>query len=102
MGLPALLPELSAKQGLVVMTNSLAIANTLRELENEPTLLMTGEEDRRTPISESEQFYQALQLRGVETAMVRIPGASHGIHIRPSNMMAKPAYITYWFNKYKK
>ena len=38
----ALLPELSHKRGLVVMTNSLAIANTLRELENEPTLLMTG------------------------------------------------------------
>ncbi len=38
----ALLPELSAKQGLVVMTNSLFIANSLRELENEPKLLMTG------------------------------------------------------------
>ncbi|MGD8176161.1 DeoR/GlpR family DNA-binding transcription regulator [Marinimicrobium sp. ARAG 43.8] len=38
----ALLPELSRKQGLVVMTNSLNIANALRELENEPTLLMTG------------------------------------------------------------
>lgn len=38
----ALLPELSSKQGLVVMTNSLSIANALRELENEPTILMTG------------------------------------------------------------
>jgi DeoR/GlpR family transcriptional regulator of sugar metabolism len=38
----ALLPELSHKQGLVVMTNSLSIANSLRELENEPTILMTG------------------------------------------------------------
>lgn len=38
----ALLPELATKRGLVVMTNSLAIANALRELENEPTLLMTG------------------------------------------------------------
>lgn len=38
----ALLPELSHKQGLVVMTNSLSIANALRELENEPTILMTG------------------------------------------------------------
>jgi DeoR/GlpR family transcriptional regulator of sugar metabolism len=32
----ALLPELSSKQGLVVMTNSLFIANSLRELEHEP------------------------------------------------------------------
>lgn len=38
----ALLPELCQKQGLVVMTNSLGIANALRELENEPTILMTG------------------------------------------------------------
>lgn len=66
-----------------------------------PTMLMTGESDHRTPISETEQFYQALQLRGVDTAMVRIPGASHAIHSRPSNMMAKPAYIIYWFEKYR-
>ena len=38
----ALLPELSRRQGLVVMTNALDVANALRELENEPTLLMTG------------------------------------------------------------
>ena len=38
----ALLPQLASKQGLVVMTNSLDVANALRELENEPTLLMTG------------------------------------------------------------
>jgi len=38
----ALVRELSAKQGLVVMTNSLAIASDLHALENEPTLLMTG------------------------------------------------------------
>ncbi|WP_188152118.1 DeoR/GlpR family DNA-binding transcription regulator [Teredinibacter waterburyi] len=37
-----LLPELCDKQGLIVMTNSLEVANALRELENEPTLLMTG------------------------------------------------------------
>src|SRR5690606_29172474 len=38
----ALLPELSNRHGLVVMTNSLTIANHLQELENEPTLLMTS------------------------------------------------------------
>ncbi|MCX2782891.1 DeoR family transcriptional regulator [Microbulbifer thermotolerans] len=38
----AMIPELEAKRGLVVMTNSLHVANALRELENEPTLLMTG------------------------------------------------------------
>lgn len=38
----ALLPLLQHKLGLVVMTNSLDVANQLRELENEPTILMTG------------------------------------------------------------
>ncbi len=38
----ALVAELGEKKGLVVMTNSLAIANKLQTLENEPTLLMTG------------------------------------------------------------
>lgn len=66
-----------------------------------PTMLMTGEADHRTPIAETEQFYQALQLRGVDTAMVRIPEASHSIYSRPSNLMAKTAYILYWFEKYR-
>lgn len=38
----AIVSELDSKKGLVVMTNSLAIANKLQTLENEPTLLMTG------------------------------------------------------------
>lgn len=38
----ALIKQLEGKQGLVVMTNSLSVANELRQLENEPTLLMTG------------------------------------------------------------
>lgn len=38
----ALINQLSTKNGLVVMTNSLPVANALQEIENEPTLLMTG------------------------------------------------------------
>jgi len=38
----ALIPELGRTAGLVVMTNSLEVANALCELENEPVLLMTG------------------------------------------------------------
>jgi dipeptidyl aminopeptidase/acylaminoacyl peptidase len=67
-----------------------------------PTMLLTGESDYRTPISETEQFYQALKLQGVDTAMVRIPNASHGITSRPSNLMTKVAYIQWWFDKYTK
>lgn len=66
-----------------------------------PTMLLTGEEDYRTPIAESEQFYTALKLEGVETAMVRIPGSGHGIANRPSNLVAKIAAIMAWFEKYR-
>lgn len=38
----ALIKQLNNKQGLVVMTNSLSVANQLRSLEHAPTLLMTG------------------------------------------------------------
>ncbi len=65
-----------------------------------PTMLLTGENDRRTPMAESEQFFQALQLLKVPTALVRVPGASHGIARRPSHLMAKVAYVLGWFERY--
>ena len=67
-----------------------------------PTMLLTGEDDYRTPMAESEQFYAGLKLNKVESMLVRIPGASHGIGARPSNLIAKVNAITAWFDKYKK
>jgi dipeptidyl aminopeptidase/acylaminoacyl peptidase len=65
-----------------------------------PTMLLTGEEDHRTPIPESEQFYSALKLRGIDTALVRFPEASHAIVDRPSRLIAKTACILKWFETY--
>ncbi|MFZ5724961.1 MAG: S9 family peptidase [Pseudomonadota bacterium] len=68
-----------------------------------PTLVVVGGEDYRTPVSESEQYYTALRLRGVPTALVKVPGASHGgIAARPSQSAAKAAAILAWFDKYRK
>lgn len=66
-----------------------------------PTMLITGEVDYRTPISETEQFYQALQLREIPSVMVRIPGAHHGIAGRPSRLNVKTDYTLAWFEKYR-
>ena len=66
-----------------------------------PTMLLTGEDDRRTPISETEQFYQALRLKGVDSAMVRLPDTSHGIASRPSRLITKVDHILAWFERYK-
>ena len=66
-----------------------------------PTMLITGEVDWRTPMSESEQFYQALKIRKVPSALVRIPEASHGIAARPSHLIAKVQHILAWFDRYR-
>lgn len=66
-----------------------------------PTLLVTGEDDYRTPISETEQYYQALKLRGVPAAMLRIPGAAHGINARPSHLLAQVLNTLGWFERYR-
>ncbi|WP_420456431.1 prolyl oligopeptidase family serine peptidase [Rubrivirga sp.] len=65
-----------------------------------PTMVLTGEDDVRTPMSESEQYYQALRLEEVPSALVRVPGASHGIAARPSGLMRKVGYILAWFERY--
>jgi dipeptidyl aminopeptidase/acylaminoacyl peptidase len=68
-----------------------------------PTLVIVGEQDARTPPSESEQYYQALQLRGVSTALIRVPGASHGgLTARPSQSASKAQAILGWFERYSK
>jgi len=67
-----------------------------------PTLVVVGAEDYRTPVSESEQYYTALKLRGIPTALVKVPGASHGgIAARPSQAAAKASAILDWFNRYR-
>lgn len=65
-----------------------------------PTMLLVGEYDYRTPVSESEQFYQALKLQGVDASMVKISDSSHSIASTPSNLIRKVAYILGWFEKY--
>ncbi|MCI0485765.1 MAG: S9 family peptidase [Blastocatellia bacterium] len=67
-----------------------------------PTMILTGEEDYRTPMSESEQYFQALKLLGVEAVLVRVPGEPHGIRRRPSHWMAKIENISGWMDKHKK
>jgi len=67
-----------------------------------PTLVVVGSEDYRTPVSEAEQYYSALQLQGVPTMLVKVPGASHGgLAARPSQSAAKAAAIAAWFDRYR-
>ena len=67
-----------------------------------PTLVMVGMNDLRTPPSEAKQLYHALKVRKIETALVEIPGASHNIVGRPSQLITKTAHILAWFEQYRK
>ncbi len=67
-----------------------------------PTMVLTGEADYRTPMSDSEQYYQALKILGIESVLVRVPDEPHGIQVRPSHHMSKILHIIGWFDKHKK
>jgi dipeptidyl aminopeptidase/acylaminoacyl peptidase len=67
-----------------------------------PTLVLVGDRDFRTPVSDAEQYYQALQLAGVPTGLIKVPGASHGgLTARPSQSAAKASAILAWFDRYR-
>ena len=65
-----------------------------------PTLVIVGDKDMRTPDEEAEQYYAALRLRGVPTALIKIPGAFHDMAARPSHAAAKASAVLAWFALY--
>jgi dipeptidyl aminopeptidase/acylaminoacyl peptidase len=67
-----------------------------------PTILITGEKDLRTPIAQTEEYYAALKLRKVPTAMVRLQDEWHAYFFRPSNTMRTLAIRQQWFERYRK
>ncbi|TDI35815.1 MAG: S9 family peptidase [Acidobacteria bacterium] len=67
-----------------------------------PTLLMTGELDLRTPMSQTEEYYQALKILGVETALLRFNKEYHGTSSMPSNFIRTQLYILDWFGEHRK
>lgn len=68
---------------------------------NTPTAVLVGMNDLRTPPSEAKQLYHALKLRGIPTALVEFPGASHGIASKPSQLVQKVQWTLGWFEKYR-
>jgi dipeptidyl aminopeptidase/acylaminoacyl peptidase len=67
-----------------------------------PTMLMTGELDLRTPISQTEEFYMALKVQKVPSVMLRFRGEYHGTSSIPSNYMRSQLYLHSWFEKWKR
>lgn len=65
-----------------------------------PTAVMTGEQDRRTPMSQSEEYYAALKIVGVPAKLLRFNDQYHGTGSKPSNYMRTILYMMSWYNKY--
>ncbi len=64
-----------------------------------PTLVMGGEHDWNVPIQNSEQLYQALRRRGVETQLVVYPDQSHGIRV-PSYQVDRLERYLGWYDRH--
>lgn len=64
-----------------------------------PTLVMGGREDWNVPIQNSEQLYQALKRRGVDTQLIVYPDESHGIS-RPSFRKDRWERYLDWYERY--
>ncbi len=64
-----------------------------------PTIIITGEADWRTPMSDSEQYFQALQARGVESMLMRMPEANHGFG-RPSQWLSAVLATIAWYDRH--
>jgi dipeptidyl aminopeptidase/acylaminoacyl peptidase len=67
-----------------------------------PTLLMTGELDRRTPMPQTEEYYAALKLRNVPAVMLRFNAEYHGTGSKPSNFMRTQLYMMSWFQRHRR
>ena len=65
-----------------------------------PTMLMTGVMDLRTPMPQTEEFYSALKMMKVPTAMIRFNDEWHGTSSKPSNWMRTQLYMRSWFDRW--
>ena len=66
-----------------------------------PTMLMTGVGDLRTPMPQTEEYYAALKVMGVETAMIRFNNEWHGTSSTPSNFLRTQLFLREWFKRYE-
>jgi dipeptidyl aminopeptidase/acylaminoacyl peptidase len=64
-----------------------------------PIMITHGEQDRRVPIAQAEEYYRALQRRGVEVVFVRYPREGHGIQ-EPNHQIDLVHRQLEWFDKH--
>ncbi|HEX5075990.1 MAG TPA: S9 family peptidase [Gemmatimonadaceae bacterium] len=67
-----------------------------------PTVVMTGVLDMRTPMPQSEEYYAALKMRGIPSALIRFEGEYHGTSSKPSNFIRTQLYMMSWYQRWKR
>lgn len=65
-----------------------------------PTLVLCGECDWRTPVTQSEMYFTALKLCGVDAALVRYPDNNHSLEWHPSHWLDLIEQVDRWFRRH--
>lgn len=66
-----------------------------------PTLFMVGDKDMNVPMTNSEQMYQALRSRNIDTGLIIYPGEFHGLR-RPSFIKDRMERWLAWYDAHLK
>ena len=66
---------------------------------NTPVLFLCGDRDFNVPLLNSEQMYQALKSRGVDTRLVIYPGQFHGLGV-PTYVQDRMERYLEWFGRH--
>ncbi len=64
-----------------------------------PTLFMAGDKDFNVPLQNSEQMYQALRSRSIDTGLIIYPGQFHGL-TRPSFLKDRMERWLAWYDNH--
>ncbi|WP_110933331.1 S9 family peptidase [Paenibacillus bouchesdurhonensis] len=67
-----------------------------------PLLILHGENDYRTPVSQAEELYTTLKRHGKKTRLIRFPGSNHSLlkSGKPSLRVDSFNQVNRWFNQY--
>jgi dipeptidyl aminopeptidase/acylaminoacyl peptidase len=67
-----------------------------------PTLVMIGDRDFITPVTQSAELYTALEMAGVPTRLILLKDEGHAPWSKPSNMLRRQLYLRKWYGEWRR
>ena len=85
------------------MYDSLSTLRQVRKVKT-PTLMVQSEEDHRTPMTDAEQWYQALKKQGTPVEFIRYPRSTHDLSRtgEPWLLVDRLGRLRQWFSYWLK